>query len=256
MSTKRFGRIAEGHGPGAAGPAVGRLDREPRRRRRGTRRGVRQRGRRRDAARRHQRPDRGHRGPRQRVRPRRWPSASERQRRARSSPPPPPTASPPPRSRPTSAPRPSSTPPTRRCNLTWQLVAAIGRVESNHGRSGGNTLDDRRRRPARHLRHRPRRQPTTPRRSATPTPASTTTTRSYDRAVGPMQFIPSTWSVVGVDADGDGQRNPQDIDDAALATAVYLCSGDDDLSTDAGPARRGLPLQPQPRRTSTWCCRS
>ena len=67
---------------------------------------------------------------------------------------------------------------------------------------------------------------------------------AYDRAVGPMQFIPSTWSVVGVDADGDGQRNPQDIDDAALATAVYLCSGDDDLSTAVRPARRGLPLQP------------
>jgi hypothetical protein len=40
--------------------------------------------------------------------------------------------------------------------------------------------------------------------------------------------------VVGVDADGDGERNPQDIDDAALASAVYLCSGDDDLSTEAG----------------------
>ena len=49
-----------------------------------------------------------------------------------------------------------------------------------------------------------------------------------------MQFIPSTWSVVGVDADSDGTRNPQDIDDAALATAVYLCSGDDDLSQEAG----------------------
>ncbi len=49
-----------------------------------------------------------------------------------------------------------------------------------------------------------------------------------------MQFIPSTWSVVGVDADGDAKRNPQDIDDASLATAVYLCSGDDDLATDAG----------------------
>ena len=49
-----------------------------------------------------------------------------------------------------------------------------------------------------------------------------------------MQFIPSTWSVVGVDADGDGVRNPQDIDDAALGTAVYLCSGSDDLGTDAG----------------------
>ncbi|MGH3458859.1 MAG: lytic transglycosylase domain-containing protein, partial [Aeromicrobium sp.] len=26
------------------------------------------------------------------------------------------------------------------CKLPWNLVAAIGRVESNHGRSGGNTL--------------------------------------------------------------------------------------------------------------------
>ena len=49
-----------------------------------------------------------------------------------------------------------------------------------------------------------------------------------------MQFIPSTWSIVGVDADGDAKRNPQDIDDAALATAVYLCSGKDDLSTVIG----------------------
>ena len=49
-----------------------------------------------------------------------------------------------------------------------------------------------------------------------------------------MQFIPSTWSVVGVDADGDGKRNPQDVDDAALATAVYLCSGDDDLGSTPG----------------------
>ena len=68
----------------------------------------------------------------------------------------------------------------------------------------------------------------------------------WDRAVGPMQFIPSTWSIVGVDADGDAKRNPQDVDDAALATAVYLCSGKDDLVVGRRPARRGLPLQPQP----------
>ncbi|MGV3563743.1 MAG: lytic murein transglycosylase [Nocardioides sp.] len=119
------------------------------------------------------------------------------------------------------------------CNLTWQLVAAIGRVESNHGRFGGSVLDD----------------------DGVATPGiygiplnGTKGTRAisdtdggqldndsrWDRAVGPMQFIPSTWSVVGVDADGDAQRNPQDIDDAALASAVYLCSGGDDLSTTAG----------------------
>ena len=40
--------------------------------------------------------------------------------------------------------------------------------------------------------------------------------------------------MVGVDADGDAQRDPQDVDDAALATAVYLCSGQDDLGTDEG----------------------
>jgi hypothetical protein len=49
-----------------------------------------------------------------------------------------------------------------------------------------------------------------------------------------MQFIPSTWQVVKVDADGDAKRNPQDMDDAALATAVYLCSGKDNLSVRKG----------------------
>ncbi|KRA39507.1 MULTISPECIES: lytic transglycosylase domain-containing protein [unclassified Nocardioides] len=119
------------------------------------------------------------------------------------------------------------------CNLTWQLIAAIGRVESNHGRFGGNVLDDD--------------GVAQPGIFGIALDGSNNTAvisdtdagkldndSSYDRAVGPMQFIASTWSVVGVDADGDGQRDPQDIDDAALATAVYLCSGDDDLSATAG----------------------
>lgn len=119
------------------------------------------------------------------------------------------------------------------CHLTWQLVAAIGRVESNHGRFGGNVLNDQ--------------GVATPGIYGIPLNGRNKTTKVsdtdagaydrdkvWDRAVGPMQFIPSTWSVVGVDADNDGQRNPQDIDDAALATAVYLCSGDDDLATTTG----------------------
>ncbi len=119
------------------------------------------------------------------------------------------------------------------CQLPWQLTAAIGRVESDHGRFRGNSLDDD--------------GVATPgiygialngknnTRAITDTDAGQYDNDTvWDRAVGPMQFIPSTWAVVGVDGDNDGKRNPQDIDDSALAAAVYLCSGKDDLGTDAG----------------------
>ena len=119
------------------------------------------------------------------------------------------------------------------CNLTWQLVAAIGRVESDHGRVNGNTLDDQGvAQPGIYGIALNGKRNTSLIRDTDA--GQYDSDAKFDRAVGPMQFIPSTWSVVGVDADGDAERNPQDIDDAALATAVYLCSGDDDLSTDAG----------------------
>ena len=110
-------------------------------------------------------------------------------------------------------------------------------MESNHGRYGGNALDSN--------------GISRPGIYGIPLDGSNGTSKigdtdagqydndtQFDRAVGPMQFIPSTWSVIGVDGDGDGKRNPQDIDDAALATAVYLCSGNEDLSTRPASARR------------------
>lgn len=45
----------------------------------------------------------------------------------------------------------------------------------------------------------------------------------YDRAMGPFQFIPETWKRYGVDANGDGIADPDNIDDAALSAARYLC---------------------------------
>lgn len=47
----------------------------------------------------------------------------------------------------------------------------------------------------------------------------------FDRAVGPMQFIPESWGRYGRDADGDGYADPQQIDDAALGAANLLCAG-------------------------------
>lgn len=121
----------------------------------------------------------------------------------------------------------------RSCHVPWQLIAAIGRVESNHGRYGGNVLgDDGKSRPGIYG---------IPLDGKGGTAQISDTDSGdldddavHDRAVGPMQFIPETWRVVGVDGDGDGERDPQDIDDAALASAVYLCSGDEDLSTYGG----------------------
>lgn len=119
------------------------------------------------------------------------------------------------------------------CNLPWQLVAAIGRVESDHGRTNGNSLDaDGVAQPGIYGIALDGTKGTA--RIADTDAGQFDNDTRFDRAIGPMQFIPSTWSVVGVDADGDGDRNPQDIDDAALASAVYLCSGDDDLSETSG----------------------
>ncbi len=53
----------------------------------------------------------------------------------------------------------------------------------------------------------------------------------WDRALGPMQFVPASWRVVGLDLDEDGIRDPQDVFDAAGAAMVYLCASGRDLST-------------------------
>ena len=55
-----------------------------------------------------------------------------------------------------------------------------------------------------------------------------------DRAMGPMQFIPETWRLYGVDANNDGKVNPDNIDDAALSAAGYLCWRGKDLSKPRG----------------------
>jgi transglycosylase-like protein with SLT domain len=57
--------------------------------------------------------------------------------------------------------------------------------------------------------------------------------KRWDRALGPLQFIPSTWARFSVDLDGDGVTDPQDVEDAAGAAALYLCWGDRDLAQPA-----------------------
>ncbi|MET7870680.1 lytic transglycosylase domain-containing protein [Streptomyces cyaneofuscatus] len=115
------------------------------------------------------------------------------------------------------------------CRLPWQLLAAIGKVES--GQAAGGRVDAR---------------------GTTLTPilgpaldgvgfALIRDTdngvhdgdRTYDRAVGPMQFIPSTWANWAMDGNGDGRKDPNNIYDAALAAGQYLCAGGRDLGVRA-----------------------
>lgn len=56
----------------------------------------------------------------------------------------------------------------------------------------------------------------------------------HDRAVGPLQFIPESWKRYGLDANGDGKADPQNIDDAALSAANLLCDFERDLGTPEG----------------------
>ncbi|GAA3448518.1 lytic murein transglycosylase [Dactylosporangium matsuzakiense] len=122
---------------------------------------------------------------------------------------------------------------TPKCHLTWTTLAGIGKVESDHGRTGGSVLQDDGR--------------STPKIIGPPLDGQNNRQavadtdqgvldgdRTWDRAVGPMQFLPATWKQYGQDADANGVPDIDDIDDAALTAATFLCEGGRDLSTVEG----------------------
>src|SRR4051794_9496734 len=110
------------------------------------------------------------------------------------------------------------------CHLRWYELAGIGYIESGHAHSGGSE--------AKHW-------------NGVANPGifgplldgssgvswhDTDSGRldhnaQWERAVGPMQFMPTTWAVWGADGNRDRHEDPQQIDDATLAAAGYLCTG-------------------------------
>lgn len=118
------------------------------------------------------------------------------------------------------------------CGVSWVTLAAIGKVESDHGRFGGSSIGA----------------------NGTVTPPiygvaldGESTSHipdsdggeidgdaEYDRAVGPMQMIPQTWRNWFADGNLDGRKDPQNIDDAVMGTSNYLCRASGDMVSRDG----------------------
>jgi len=106
------------------------------------------------------------------------------------------------------------------CGVGWNLLAGIGHIESTHAFGGatdphGNPVE-----PI----HGPTLDGSLPGNEII-VEGQTEGRTVYARAMGPMQFLPTTWTLYTSDGDGDGRADPQNLFDASLAAARYLCDG-------------------------------
>lgn len=128
---------------------------------------------------------------------------------------------------------------SRECGIGWNTLAGIGDIESRHGTIfGGRIAAD---------------GAATPAIFGVPLAGGAVANipdsdkgaidgdATIDRAVGPMQLIPEAWRNWHADGNADGVQDPQNIDDATLAAAGYLCrAGGKSLDTESGWRRAVL----------------
>ncbi len=87
------------------------------------------------------------------------------------------------------------------CNMAWEVLGAIGKIETDHGRSDLPGV---------------------------------TSGENAAGAGGPMQFLASTWAAYGVDGNGDGVTDRYNPTDAIWGAANYLCANGAGEGTDEG----------------------
>ncbi|WP_051063664.1 C40 family peptidase [Nocardiopsis halophila] len=106
-------------------------------------------------------------------------------------------------------------------NMRWSILAGIGKVESNHLQDLGSDI-----KPDGDI-DPPLYGPQLNGEEFAAIPDTDNgeldNDTEWDRAVGPMQFIPDSWARFGQDGNGDGKKDPQNVFDATLATAAHLC---------------------------------
>ena len=107
------------------------------------------------------------------------------------------------------------------CGISWNLLAGIGRIESSHANGGATDVHGTVLQPI----YGPTLDGTLPGNEVIVANNAAPGRVVYARAMGPMQFLPGTWARYAADGDGDGRADPQNVFDATLAAARYLCSG-------------------------------
>lgn len=119
------------------------------------------------------------------------------------------------------------------CHMSWTTLAAIGQIESHHGTYRHATLvpNGDVRPPIRGVRLDGTGGTM---RIVESEQADLADDDGVTRAMGPMQFIPETWRLYGVDSNNDGKVDVDNIDDAALSAAGYLCWNGKNLATPRG----------------------
>ncbi|MDQ4036779.1 MAG: hypothetical protein M3313_00125 [Actinomycetota bacterium] len=107
--------------------------------------------------------------------------------------------------------------------INWSILAAVGAVESGHAADRAIAANGDIRPPI----VGPRLDGSGVGGNLTPVPdtdgGSLDGDLEYDRAVGPLQFLPETWGRWGRDGNDDGTSDPHNIFDSALGAAAYLC---------------------------------
>jgi len=126
------------------------------------------------------------------------------------------------------------------CAVHWSVLAGIGQVESRHGRMDG----------AHQVAADGDVTPPIRGRALDGAPGTQIITdtdggeldgdATWDRAMGPLQFIPTTWRELGRDGNGDGAADPDNMHDASLTAVAHLCLREPGDYADRVHLRRAL----------------
>ena len=112
---------------------------------------------------------------------------------------------------------------SRSCEgLRWTVLAAIGKLDSDHARMNATVVGPIGRVSPEII------GPALDGSNGTTLVADTDNgaldhDTTYDHTVGPMSLLPSVWRAIGVDANGDGVADPQNVRDAIATTVRQIC---------------------------------